>query len=125
MGISTIWHSDSVSAVGGAEGAMKIYISGKIGDLDMEIVRTKFDEAEISLLELGHLAVNPLDIHDERSPIIEPSNWNEYMLNDIAAIFDCDGIYMLPCWQESPGARIEHAICKEMGKKIFYAETVI
>ena len=103
---------------------MKIYISGKIGNLDMADVRAKFDAVDTMLTAAGHQVLNPLDIHDHpHVPVNNPSTWAEYMVNDIAAIFDCVAIYMLHDWQDSPGARIEHAICKEMGKQIFYAAT--
>lgn len=103
---------------------MKIYISGKIGDLDMGAVLAKFRSADEFLTKAGHMVFNPLELHErEDAPIKSPTIWRQYMVNDIAFLFDCDAIYMLPCWQDSPGARVEHAICREMGKKIFYAAT--
>ena len=99
---------------------MKIYISGKIGNLDMVTVRTKFNSAEIDLHTLGYFTVNPLDIHTEGSPYPNPSTWAEYMLNDIAYLFDCDAIYMLYDWEDSPGAKVEHAIAKAMNKPVWY-----
>lgn len=103
---------------------MKIYISGKIGNLDMASVRAKFDGAEQQLQSQGFETVNPLDIHEHEDALVKgASTWEHYMINGIAAIFACDAIYMLHDWQESPGAKIEHSICHLMGKQIFYQAT--
>lgn len=104
---------------------MKIYISGKIGDLDMSDVRPKFGAAQDWLSHLGHVGVNPLDCHHADSVCPTPTEWKHYMLNDIAELFDCDGILMLSDWQDSPGAKVEHAICQAMGKAVFYAASEV
>lgn len=105
---------------------MKIYISGKIGNLDMADVQAKFNAASLNLQAKGYETVNPLDIHEHEDALVKgPATWEQYMINDIAAIFACDAIYMLHDWQDSPGAKIEHSICHLMGKRIFYQATEI
>ena len=42
------------------------------------------------------------------------------MAKDIINLIDCEGIYMLQGWEDSQGARIEHAVAKELGKAVFY-----
>ena len=68
---------------------MKIYISGKITDTDIEQTR------------------------ENGLPIDSP--WEQHMLRDIELLMGCGGIFLLPDWKESRGARIEHAIAKELG----------
>lgn len=42
------------------------------------------------------------------------------MTRDLNAILKCDAIYMLPGWEKSEGAKVEHALAVYLGLKIFY-----
>ena len=99
---------------------MKIYISGKITGLPKKEYTRKFHEAGAELTTAFNVAIvqiiNPLDI-DPKTP--NPT-WIDFMAEDIRELLQCDGIYMLDNWQDSKGARIEHAIAKEMGITIKY-----
>jgi hypothetical protein len=44
------------------------------------------------------------------------------MKEDLAALLNCDGIYMLKNWGASQGARIEHVVAKEMGLTVEYEQ---
>ena len=103
---------------------MKIYISGKISDLPIEAAKAKF-KWHAGFLELkGYEPVNPFDVE----PIFEKALpeyskddiWGIFMAADIKELFACDAIYMLKDWGQSKGARVEYAIAKEIGLKIFY-----
>lgn len=100
---------------------MKIYISGKITGLPIEIARIRFKAAGIRINIMGHESVNPMEL----TPYDENKSWNDYMIDDIKLLFDCDGIYMIDNWKESKGARIEHNIAIETGKVIFYQSSEI
>lgn len=89
---------------------MKIYISGKITDTDIEHTREKFQAACQYLIAMGQTPVSPLE---NGLPIDSP--WEQHMLRDIELLMGCGGIFLLPDWKESRGARIEHAIAKELG----------
>jgi hypothetical protein len=97
---------------------MKIYISGQITGLPTEVAKNNFKEAEQSILHSGWLPINPFSIN----PGTDDPTWDDFMVADIRELFKCDGIYMLKGWQNSKGARIEHAIAKEMGIRIIYEE---
>ena len=62
---------------------------------------------------MGYEPVNPLS---NGLPADFP--WKEHMKADIATLLDCDGIYLLPDWDLSVGARIEANIAAECGMKI-------
>lgn len=81
---------------------MKIYISGKISGLKIEKVKEKFFKAEIMLISLGYIPVNPIYV----SPFDESKGWHDYMVDDISALLKCEAIYMLKDWGQSRGARI-------------------
>ena len=94
---------------------MKIYLSGKISGTDLSTTRRRFSEVAEKLQSLGHKVVNPLC-----NGLSEHDPWEEHIAKDIINLIDCEGIYMLQGWEDSQGARIEHAIAKEIGLKVMY-----
>ena len=94
---------------------MKIYLSGKISGTDLDYVRCLFDKVATTLRALGHEVTNPLC-----NGLSETDPWEEHIAKDIINLIDCEGIYMLQGWEDSQGARIEHAVAKELGKAVFY-----
>ena len=100
-------HTDTTQGAGAKNSQkvenMKIYISGKISDV-----------AE-KLQSLGHEVTNPL-----YNGLSETDPWEDHIAKDIINLIGCEGIYMLQGWEDSQGARIEHAIAKEIGLKVMY-----
>ena len=94
---------------------MKIYLSGKISGTDLDYVRRLFDKVATTLRALGHEVTNPLC-----NGLSEAAPWEEHIAKDIINLIDCEGIYMLQGWEDSQGARIEHAVAKEIGLKVMY-----
>ena len=94
---------------------MKIYLSGKISGTDLDYVRRLFDKVANTLRALGHEVTNPLC-----NGLSETAPWEEHMAKDIIDLLQCEGIYMLQGWEDSQGARIEHAVAKEIGLKVMY-----
>lgn len=99
---------------------MKIYIAGKIGDLPVEDFTRKFESAKSQLVELGYDAVTPLDFEHNHG-----RTWAEYMLEDLRELSRCDAVCMLPCWEDSPGARIEIAFAYGARKEVFNFEDLV
>lgn len=91
---------------------MKVYISGKISGMPLDEAKKKFQESSYALLLEGHDPVNPIGTGEK--------TWKEYLLEDIAILFDCDAIYMQKDWGQSKGARIEYAVAKELGLLIMH-----
>ena len=94
---------------------MKIYLSGKISGTDLDYARRLFDKVATTLRALGHEVTNPLC-----NGLSETDPWEEHIAKDIINLIDCEGIYMLQGWEDSQGARIEHAVAKELGLKVMY-----
>lgn len=91
---------------------MKVYISGKIGDLPIDEVVKKFSDAKNKLLECGFDVVNPVEL-----PHNHDKTWHSYMIEDLIALKDCTHICLLDCHADSPGAMIEKAFAIRMGLK--------
>lgn len=92
---------------------MKIYISGKITDEDYAVAYLKFKTYETKLTKLGHDVVNPLNHIDHRA------TWVDAMKKAIMLMMDCDTIFQLPDWTQSPGAKIEFELAAKLSFQIF------
>lgn len=93
----------------------KVYISGKISGLEESVYTAKFQEAEDKLTALDFEVINPVKIvhnHD--------NSWLSFMRQDLKAMLDCDGIYMLDNWKDSKGAKIEHDLCVYLGITVMF-----
>ena len=96
------------------------YVSGKITGLDPAVVESTFHKASMVVSSLGHSPVSPVTVC--RNMDHSKATWKDYMMKDIDVLFDCQHIYMMRGWKDSRGARVEHAIAKELGMEIIYEE---
>lgn len=95
----------------------RCYISGPVTGRDIELVRARFARVADSLERRGYMAVNPLD-----NGLPEHAPWEQHMAEDITTLMRCRSIYMLSDWQQSHGARLEHAIAKRCNLQIIYED---
>ena len=96
---------------------MKIYIAGKISGLPKAQYTAKFRAAEIELNAAGHDTVNPC-----RLGIPDTATTEQALLVCLTYLRHCDAIYLLPDWQQSPGAVIERQFAIDHGLEIMYAD---
>ncbi len=114
---------------------MKIYISGPMRGIQ-HYNFPAFDRAAEKLRKYGHWVISPADgdraVGSDAMDCPPDTDWTATMSGfdldacvdrDIAGIRECDGIYLLPGWRNSTGARAEHALAEWLGKKIM-EETV-
>ena len=91
---------------------MKIYIAGKI--TGNPGYKEQFAEAEKMLRGQGNEVMNP--------SVLPPGfEHHEYMRICYSMIDVCEGVYFLSNWQESTGAKREHAYACQWKKKIMFA----
>ena len=94
---------------------MKIYISGAI--TNNPNAKSQFDKAKETLLELNkaYYPISPMDLphqHDQQ--------WSSYMREDIKAMMNCQGIYLIKGWEKSQGAQLEFQLAQTLNFKIIY-----
>lgn len=93
---------------------MKTYLAGPMTGFP-ELNFPLFHAEAQRLRDTGHQVVNPAEIN------VDPAKgWEECMRADIAELVTCDAIAMLPGWQQSRGATLEHHIASELGLQIFH-----
>lgn len=102
------------------EQAQVWYISGKITDTTREKElenMAKFAVVQQQLLARGERCFNPAELETEGW------TWEQYLSRDLLWITqNHPRMYMMKGWDESKGARLEHALAKELHLNIFYEE---
>ena len=94
----------------------RIYIAGPMR-MKRNLNREAFESMERTLTMLGFDVVNPHTLgFDEGHDI------REIMQGCLLALLECDGIFMLPGWVSSSGARVEHELARCTNIKIIDAE---
>lgn len=88
------------------------YIAGPMTGLP-ELNFPAFHTAARRLRELGFDVVNPAEINQDPC-----ASWQQCMRDDIAQLVRCDGIALLPGWESSRGARLEHFIGAQLGLRV-------
>ena len=91
---------------------MRIYIAGPMSGID-SLNFPAFNEAAARLRAQGFEAVNPAEVNPDHS-----MPWAECMRRDIAELVKCDAIRLLPGWENSKGAMLEHHIAERLGMAV-------
>lgn len=92
---------------------MKIYIAGKItGD---KHYKRKFRKYEKKLTRLGHSVMSPAWLGASKE-----FTWEHYMAVSRSMQEVCEGVFFLPDWRESAGARQEMFHTCELRQKMFF-----
>ena len=103
---------------------MKIYISGKIGDIsdpaDEQAAIEKFASAQDLLESLGLEVENPL-----KNGLPHNAPWIRHLGRDLEILDGCDGIFMLRDWKSSRGAEHEFDFANRENKIVMFESDVI
>ncbi|MCI1962860.1 MAG: DUF4406 domain-containing protein [Ancrocorticia sp.] len=83
---------------------MRIYISGPMSKLP-NYNRAAFAAAERNLTQRGHEVLNPARIR-----LSANASWEDYMRIAIRLLTHADAVCLLPGWEGSLGATIEHRL---------------
>lgn len=90
--------------------ATRVYLSGPMTGLP-DFNYPAFNQAAAELRAQGYHVENPAE-----NP--ERSTWAEYMKSAVAQLTACDMIKMLPGWEASRGAIIEHKLAQDLGIEV-------
>lgn len=92
----------------------KIYIAGKVTGEPLAECTMKFGQAQKEIEALGFIAVNPLAVVGDFQ-----SYWEPAMKKCVKALVDCDAVIVLPCWENSKGAKIERQLAWDLDIPVF------
>ena len=88
---------------------MRIFIAGPtLGHEDT--YKAVFAAAADTLRKGGHEPVNPTILAE--LPAAEEMSWSDYMDAALPMLATCQGIYLLPGWRTSRGARVEATVAQ-------------
>jgi len=97
----------------------RVYIAGRISGQE-KAAAVRFAAEEEYLRGEGYDPVNPMKLphrHDKR--------WTSYMRESLRALLDCDAIWLLDDWEDSPGARLERELAARLGMPVINAHPMI
>jgi hypothetical protein len=98
---------------------MKLYIAGPMsGYVDLNF--PAFHAEAARLRALGFEIVNPAEIDVGPNP-----DWLTAMRADIRELVTCDGIALLPGWEQSRGAVVEHTLARGLGLRVMQARHIV
>ena len=92
---------------------MRIYISGPISGHE-STYEAAFAAAADTLRRGGHEPANPATIQ-----LGDGASWSDYMDAALPMLATCQGIYLLPGWRTSSGARVEATVAQILGLRRF------
>ncbi len=107
---------------------MRVYLAGPMRGYD-QLNFPAFHASAAEWRKHGHEVVNPaemdeaLGIDPHRQHFTE-QQLRDAMSRDLQEVCRCDTIAMLPGWEDSVGARIEHALACMLGLEVFDANTM-
>lgn len=88
---------------------IKIYIAGKVTGLPIDEVTAKFKAAQNEIEAKGFIAVNPIELVNDWK-----ATWYQAMRICIKELMNCDDVYLLPDYSNSPGAQIELSLADSL-----------
>lgn len=91
---------------------MKIYVAGPMTGLP-GLNFPAFHAATAQWRAWGHTVINPAEVNPDTT-----AAWEDCMRRDIAELVTCDGILLLPGWEASRGATLEHHIATQLKLRV-------
>lgn len=95
-----------------------LYLSGPMSGYPLDNYPAFHAEAR-RLRELGYHVENPAE-----NPPPSDRSWHGYMRLALAQLLTCEGIALLPGWERSRGATLEHHVAKALGMLVFDAHLI-
>ena len=87
----------------------KIFIAGQIVGIPFSVARKIFNSTAEILAAQGFDVINPMDLD-----VPAGSSWTRFMAAGVAALIECDRIYMIDGWELANESRVEYKVAHEM-----------
>ena len=93
----------------------RIYVAGAMSGLP-DLNYPAFHAAAAMLRARGYEVENPAE-----NPVPVCGSWRGYMRMTVTQLAQCDAVYLLPGWEASRGANVEHALALGLGLEVIEA----
>lgn len=97
---------------------MTTYIAGPMTGID-EFNFPAFHAEAARQRGLGYEVINPAELDAEVGP---DHLWDFHLRRDLKVLSDCDRVVLLPGWEHSKGARLEHHVATELGMVVVFPD---
>lgn len=91
---------------------MIVYVAGPMSGLP-EFNYPAFRQAQADLEAKGYTVLNPVDAEKDNTTG-EHQTWQWYMRKALVMVAQADGIALLPGWENSRGASLEHHVATSL-----------
>lgn len=91
-----------------------IYIAGKVTGLPIHEVTMLFGDAQKKLQDKGFKVLNPLELVCLHGNGFH-TDWQTAMKICLRSLTHADAVFLLPNWNDSKGAKLEHLLAGELG----------
>jgi nucleoside 2-deoxyribosyltransferase len=91
---------------------MRVYLAGPMSGLP-DFNYPAFHDGAKALRNAGYDVVSPAEVNPETD-----QEWAYYMRRDIPELLTCDGVVVLPGWENSKGASLEVHIARALDMPI-------
>lgn len=97
----------------------RLYVAGAMSGMPGNNYAA-FHDAAAKLRAAGFLIENPAE-----NPAPPCGTWLAYMRMAVTQLARCDGVVMLPGWEQSRGARTEFALACDLGLQVLTLEQAL
>ncbi|QBI98786.1 hypothetical protein SEA_BOBBY_156 [Mycobacterium phage Bobby] len=98
---------------------MATYLAGKMSGIE-DFNHPAFHAKAAELRAAGEEVINPAEFDAEIGP---DQPWDAYLRRDLVLLAErCDKIVLLPGWEDSKGANLEHHVGRQLGMTIVYPD---
>lgn len=94
----------------------RVYVAGPMTGLP-DYNRPAFNHAAAQLREAGYQVFNPAG-----NGVATDAPWHHHMRRDISELVKCGRVALLPGWEDSVGATLEHHIAHRLSMQVMYVE---
>ncbi|SAL20415.1 hypothetical protein AWB70_01039 [Caballeronia cordobensis] len=98
---------------------IRVYLAGPMSGYP-ELNFPAFHAEAARLRAMGFEIANPAEIDVGPDP-----TWLECMRACIKLLSDCDGIALLPGWEQSEGANVEHTLARGLRLRVMQARHIV
>ena len=95
---------------------MKVYVAGPMTGYP-GLNFDNFHRVTARLRRDGHEVINPAEVNPDLN-----ADWADCMAVDIKLVADCDAIWLLRGWEDSPGAIMEWLVANRLSRGIYYED---